>query len=268
MAKKYFIDAEFLEGKKPVKFLGITRKEINTIDLISIAIVCEDGREFYAINKECDIDHIWKDEWIRENILLPVYRDLLSKESNYGRFHHWEIMQFNLKGMKNLLNWHGWSRADIANGICAFIYGDDCGGSGMSAIEMAMKYEINDKSLEPEFYGYYSAYDWVLFCWIFGKMLTLPKGFPAYCKDLKHMLDDYADKQQWYYGRDVWSNTRELGDMRLQAGDRLATLEEKLDKIKNIPGFPKKTEEHHALPDARWNMALFNFLQTLNKITK
>lgn len=36
----------------------------------------------------------------------------------------------------------------------------------------------------PEFWGYYSSYDWVVFCWIFGTMIELPKGFLMYCFDI------------------------------------------------------------------------------------
>lgn len=36
-----------------------------------------------------------------------------------------------------------------------------------------------------EFYGYYSAYDWVLFCQLWGRMIDLPKSFPYYCIDIK-----------------------------------------------------------------------------------
>ena len=42
----------------------------------------------------------------------------------------------------------------------------------------------------PEFYGYYADYDWVVFCWLFGSMIDLPKEWPMYCKDLKQILDD------------------------------------------------------------------------------
>ena len=38
---RFFIDTEFVEDGK-------------TIDLISIGIVCEDGREFYAVSTEFD----------------------------------------------------------------------------------------------------------------------------------------------------------------------------------------------------------------------
>lgn len=42
----------------------------------------------------------------------------------------------------------------------------------------------------PEFWAYYAAYDWVVFCWLFGRMIDLPKGYPKYCKDFKQYLDD------------------------------------------------------------------------------
>lgn len=41
-----------------------------------------------------------------------------------------------------------------------------------------------------EFWGYYSDYDWVAFCWIFGRMMELPSGYPMYCRDLKQLLDE------------------------------------------------------------------------------
>jgi hypothetical protein len=40
---------------------------------------------------------------------------------------------------------------------------------------------------KPEFWGYYSDYDWVVFCQIFGSMINLPEGFPMYCLDIKQL---------------------------------------------------------------------------------
>jgi hypothetical protein len=128
---------------------------------------------------------------------------------------------------------------------------------------MSYRYDISDKSKLPEFYGYYCDYDWVVFCWIFGKMNNLPKGFPMYCRDLKQTLDEVTDKNDWYYGRDIWSNTRTEGDNSLQASDRPATLEEKLIKMKQHANYPKQTNIHNALSDTKWNMSLYNFLQSV-----
>jgi 3'-5' exoribonuclease-like protein len=38
---------------------------------------------------------------------------------------------------------------------------------------------------DPEIWGYFADYDWVVFCQLFGRMVDLPKGFPMYCMDLK-----------------------------------------------------------------------------------
>lgn len=35
-----------------------------------------------------------------------------------------------------------------------------------------------------EFWGYFSDYDWVVFCQLFGTMIELPKGWPMFCHDL------------------------------------------------------------------------------------
>lgn len=50
-----------------------------TIDLISIGMVREDGAEYYAVNSGMPLMRIWKNEWLRANVLpsLPV-RDLVS----------------------------------------------------------------------------------------------------------------------------------------------------------------------------------------------
>lgn len=54
---KYFIDTEFAEtGGKPVP----------TIDLISIAIVSEDGRPYYAVSSEFDYGNC--NAWVQKNV--------------------------------------------------------------------------------------------------------------------------------------------------------------------------------------------------------
>ena len=81
----YYLDTEFVESPVQPKFLGMSiGKPIFTIDLISIGIVSEDKREYYAISKEFDVDNAWNkinptthsDEkpyyWIRENVLAKI----------------------------------------------------------------------------------------------------------------------------------------------------------------------------------------------------
>ena len=174
---KYFIDTEFKE--KP-----------NTIDLISIGIACEDSREYYAISSDFNLREAWSDEWLRVNVLLPIFEE---GESYIGR-------SFNYQSMLNYIQ-----------GI----------GKGISQIKKEIVKFVNNDT--PEFYGYYADYDWVVFCWIFGRMVDLPNGFPMYCKDLKQMMDERGLDKEW--------------------------------KQKNCPDL---YGEHNALVDAKWNLGLYN----------
>jgi len=60
---KYFYDTEFYE--RP-----------NKMDLISIGIVAEDGREYYAINKDADLGWIAnRNPWLKDNVIEQLYDD-------------------------------------------------------------------------------------------------------------------------------------------------------------------------------------------------
>lgn len=54
---KFFFDTEFIEDGK-------------TIDLLSIAIVAEDGREFYVRHAEANFANA--DEWVQKNVFPPL----------------------------------------------------------------------------------------------------------------------------------------------------------------------------------------------------
>lgn len=66
---KYFIDTEFIESgpSKPIQ-------------LISIGIVCEDGRDFYAVSNHFNPDDA--SQWVKDNVLAQLstadMRDALS----------------------------------------------------------------------------------------------------------------------------------------------------------------------------------------------
>lgn len=154
---RYFLDTEFIEYP-------------HTIDLISVGIAAEDGREFYRESSETD----WSkaNEWVNANVFPS-------------------------------LNHHGDTREGIRDAIARFI-GDDA---------------------EPEFWGYYADYDWVVFCWLFGSMIDLPKGWPMYCRDIKQLADSLGNP----------------------------TLPE------------QTSTEHHALADARWNFEAWKFLKEIEE---
>src|SRR3972149_4239191 len=68
---KYYIDTEFNEGfKKP-----LFGKKRHFIDLISIGIVAEDGRKYYAISNEFNYNDA--DDWVKENVIskLKFWKD-------------------------------------------------------------------------------------------------------------------------------------------------------------------------------------------------
>jgi len=156
---KYFIDTEFIEGfKKP-----LFGKRRHFIDLISIGIVCEDGRKYYAISNEYN----WNDadDWVKSNVIIPMYRQEISGDKR----NHIDAETFH----KYIPN--GKSLKQIANEVRMF-----CHYGGPEVINQ-------------EFYGYYADYDWVLLCSLFGRMVDLPLGFPMYCKDLKQDLDAQAE---------------------------------------------------------------------------
>jgi hypothetical protein len=67
---------------------------------------------------------------------------------------------------------HPCSRAEIAHDLMEFIGAD-----------------------KPRWYGYYSAYDHVLLCQLFGTMIELPKGWPMYTRDIKQMLDSIGNPE-------------------------------------------------------------------------
>jgi hypothetical protein len=59
--------------------------------------------------------------------------------------------------------------------------------------ERILQFIGNDK---PTFYGYYADYDWVVFCWLFGAMVDLPKGWPMYCRDIKQIMDEKGNPKK------------------------------------------------------------------------
>lgn len=235
---KYFLDTEFLEGTQKTLF-GKTKP---TIDLISIGIVCEDGREYYAISKDFNLKEAWnrydikieqvsgdmrnhypsgikhKVYWLRENVLKNIFPEKVGM--NYIQF-------------KRLVNHFGKSNEQIAKEIKHFVANRPIENNKEQWI---LDYDTKD----VQFYGYYADYDWVVFCWLFGRMIDLPKGFPMYCIDLKQTLNEMPERPK-----------------RTIFGYRT------IEAIKEDPNYPKQTNEHNALADAHWNYELYKFLNTL-----
>jgi len=172
---KYFYDTEFIEDGK-------------TIDLISIGVVCEDGRSYYAVSTEFKARKA--SQWVKDNVLihLPERHVNLSDVSVSPRL------------KEESLAWK--SRKQIALDLVWFLKSVD--------------------GEKVELWGYYADYDHVALCQLFGTMMDLPKGFPMYTRDLKQWCDQLGNPQLPEQGKG----------------------------------------EHHALADAKWNKAAYDFLMT------
>jgi len=243
----YFLDTEFLEGTQKT-FFG---KSKPTIDLISIGIVCENGNTYYAISKDFNLKDAWnrydlvsmsnkggigdtptqkKVYWIRDNILLPIYQEQFCGDAR-------NVYDFSYQTMKWILKSIGKSNKQIAKEVKQFVYKNEEVDFCRNDIGGNEHYSYASLNTNPKFYGYYCDYDWVVFCWLFGKMVNLPQGFPMYCRDLKQILDEK--------------------EMARQDGTDMVEL-------RNLPTYPKQENEHNALDDAQWNLKLFQFLQSVS----
>jgi len=248
---KYFIDTEFLEGTQDIRVpftnikIGTTKP---TIDLISIGIIAEDGREYYAISKDFNLKEAWnrfqwrrkpiydgipgayKEYWIRDNVLKPIWLELYEKECiklnpTYKYNKQLDDMRissmFNYKTMKHLINKYGKTNKQIAEEIKYFVANRPI---GLKKEQWILDYDTKN----VHFYGYYCDYDWVVFCWLFGKMINLPNGFPMFAFDIQQQIEEYKiDKEQL---------------------------------LKEVP----QINCHNALQDAIWNKNAYNWIQ--NKI--
>jgi hypothetical protein len=182
---------------------------------------------------------------------LPIYLQNVSGDS---RNH----IDFTYKDMKRLIKRIGKTNKQILEEVKDFIsLNNNIASYPEDNFENRIKC-IVDKWGPLEFYGYYADYDWVGFCWLFGKMNDLPKNFPMYCKDLKQILDSKVEALNW--GKQQVSKV----DASVKPGlNKKASFEEKLESIQEIDSFPKEVEYHDALLDAKWNLQLYKFLQSI-----
>jgi hypothetical protein len=159
---RYWFDTEFIEDGK-------------TIDLISIGIVAEDGRELYLLNVDCD----WSkaSQWVKDNVLAS----LPPKPSDF---------EFSEEHSSQ-----GWIRhSNIKDRIHLFVGGDvewqvnEVEEDGLTRLNPVLF--IPESLPKPEFWAYYADYDWITFCQLFGTMMELPQGFPMYCRDLNQTIDE------------------------------------------------------------------------------
>ena len=276
---KYYLDTEFIEGKQDKSFLGIKYGETKpTIDLISIGIVSEDDRKYYAISKDFNIKEAWnrfqvidsdcngeeREYWIRKNVLKPIYKELHDKENLHARqaLHRANVyieetsFNFTYRNLKKLIHKYGKSNKQIAEEVIEFC-------SSESAIKSKLQQVKNNNiiasSVFPEFYAYYADYDWVVFCQLFGTMMDLPREFPMYCVDLKQELDKHLVVSKEVL--DYCESCKESSNKYPSKNDLEYIFYD--GNLSEHPNYPKQENEHNALSDALWNKQLHEFLNKL-----
>lgn len=234
---KYFLDFEFIEGyKKPVRWLPSIpelgfNKRYHTIQLVSIGLVDEGGRSYYAISTEFDARDA--SDWVKQHVLAKLPPRIVSQIAP---------CEFFGSCVEHVPNPLYKTNKEIAADVIAFV-----------------------EKTTPEFWGYYADYDWVVFCTnLFGRMIDLPKGFPMYCRDLKQLLDETVAEI-------VKQRREEMKPFPVKVYDALKSEAEvheyELARLKQNPYYPTQAEdeEHNAEGDAQWNRRLHNFLKQINQ---
>lgn len=252
---KFFLDTEFIEGfKKPIKWLpaiGNWNKPYHSIQLISIGIVAEDGREYYAISNEFNPEDA--NDWVKQNVLYPIMKNN-GYSKNLSNLHG--FLEYGKKPIKQIQKGLGKSNQQIAAEILFFVL--DPTGSKLKSWDgwldefyrEMITFEPEQYSEErPEFYACFSDYDWVLFCSLFGTMADLPKGFPMYCHDLRQTLEEKAE---------LVARTKPT---KFDSALQWDSAKTKIVQWQSTDAYPKQTNEHNALDDAKWNYELYKFLQ-------
>lgn len=152
---KIFYDCEFLENGE-------------TIRLISIAMIREDGKYIYRIVEDGQLMvDVWHHAWLRENVVpsLPIsaeYR-MLDLDGIYKDLVVWESHDpdYGYVKPKELV------KQDIGRFILS--------------------------TPNPELWAYYGAYDHVALCQLWGRMIDLPDGIPMYTNDLKTIIQSLGN---------------------------------------------------------------------------
>ncbi|GFH36598.1 3'-5' exoribonuclease [Streptomyces pacificus] len=133
---KIFYDTEFVDDGR-------------TIDLISIGMVAEDGRELYAVSSQFNQADVRRNGWLMANVWpsLPILKN-----------------PPGVRGMDRLDVTHPdvRPRHQIARMVKEFILATP----------------------DPQLWAYYSAYDHVAYAQLFGPMSELPDGLPMQTDDL------------------------------------------------------------------------------------
>jgi hypothetical protein len=142
---RIFYDTEFLDDGQ-------------AIDLISIGLVADDGREYYAVQQRTwrQWRKIYRNEWLRENVIPSLPRIRGDRRLQVSCRTNPLALDFYAREMK--------ARRQIRDEVRDFILAS---GPGV------------------ELWADYAAYDHVALCQLFGRMIDLPDGVPMWTHDFQ-----------------------------------------------------------------------------------
>lgn len=138
---RYFYDFEFLEDGK-------------TIAPISIGIVADDSRTYYAVNRHAPWSAIRRNPWLLANVVSHLPR--LYGDARNHMPSRW-LFNMNDPAVKPI---------------------------GQIAAEVS---EFLTAAGPCELWGYYSAYDHVCLAQLWGTMVNLPTGIPMWTNDVQQL---------------------------------------------------------------------------------
>lgn len=143
-----FYDLEFLEDGR-------------TIELISIGMVCDDGREYYAVNSDADWDRVKKHDWLMQNVWphLPLRGHKTGLVTVGGKTE----TRLTTPGFIDTCNTQVKPRWVIANEVRDFL----------------------QATPDVELWANYGAYDHVALAQFWGPMVRLPEGVPMFTNDIQ-----------------------------------------------------------------------------------
>lgn len=161
---RVFYDLEFLEDGA-------------SITLISIGLVTDDGREYYAVNGDLEElgrpddkittwESIKRHPWLMKNVVphLPI--------TDRNSVERWNANSSPLFGPHPTL-------------IGVHLDYDDTNVKPRYVIANEVRDFIRAAGPDVELWANYGAYDHVALCWLWGRMIELPEGIPMWTNDLR-----------------------------------------------------------------------------------
>jgi hypothetical protein len=146
---RYFYDTEFVEDGR-------------TIDLISIGIVCEDGRELYrVVNSGATISRAVQHPWLRKHVVPSLPIKLLATASGWD----WAPAHLDFPCVA--------TRSEVAEDVRKFL----------------------TATPTCELWAWYGSYDHVALSQLWGRMVDHPNGIPMWTNDLRQECHRLGDPQ-------------------------------------------------------------------------